>query len=349
MSKSLIYIFLTFFIFAGNLSFGQKSEVKSPTRSDNSLSETERHHLNTTYQPQIGRSNLTMPDKLVKLEPGKSVLDSRGTEFWLMFPRNYDGADFLFLDITSVENATGNVSIAGLGFSANFSVVANTVTRVDIPVSSAVFPSGSVGNLGIKVTSDKEITVYGMSQRGASSDGFLGLPVDILGNQYLVVTYPILTWGGFLPSESTAPQFSIVSPYDNNVVTITPRDQTVNGNPAGVPFSVTLNQGQTYLVRGRMSNAYSADQTGSFISSTLPVAVFSGSSCASVPQNIPACDHLVEQIPPISTWGKTFVTRPLETRTGGDTWRFLASQDNTQLVINGVNVATLQTWVFSAS
>jgi hypothetical protein len=341
MSKSLIYIFLTFFIFAGNLSFGQKSEVKSPTRSDNSLSETERHHLNTTYQPQIGRSNLTMPDKLVKLEPGKSVLDSRGTEFWLMFPRNYDGADFLFLDITSVENATGNVSIAGLGFSANFSVVANTVTRVDIPVSSAVFPSGSVGNLGIKVTSDKEITVYGMSQRGASSDGFLGLPVDILGNQYLVVTYPILTWGGFLPSESTAPQFSIVSPYDNNVVTITPRDQTVNGNPAGVPFSVTLNQGQTYLVRGRMSNAYSADQTGSFISSTLPVAVFSGSSCASVPQNIPACDHLVEQIPPISTWGKTFVTRPLETRTGGDTWRFLASQDNTQLVINGVNVATL--------
>ena len=341
MSKSFNYIFLLFFLLAGNLSFGQKADTKSPVRSDNSLSESEIQHLNSTYQSQIGRSNLTMPEKLIKMEPGKSVLDSRGTEFWLMFARNYDGADFLFLDITSVENATGTVTISGLGFSENFTVAANTVTRVNIPTTSTVFPSGLVENRGIKVTSDKEITVYGMSQRGASTDGFLGLPVDILGNQYLVVTYPILSWGGFFPSESNAPQFSIVSPYDNNVVTITPRDQTVNGRPAGVPFSVTLNQGQTYLVRGRMSNAYSADQTGSFISSTLPVAVFSGSSCASIPQNIPACDHLVEQIPPISTWGQTFVTRPLETRTGGDTWRFLASQNNTELVINGVNVATL--------
>lgn len=344
MFKSIFYsVIALVLIFSANALNAQNEAVKSPTISDGSVSVEEIHRIVEDLEPQVVRSYLQQPEGFGEnITSQRSSIDSRGTEFWLLFKRNNDGASVnLFLDITSEENTSGTVSIPGISFSTNFNVVANTVTRVNIPTGSIVNPSGLVQNLGIHVTAEKEVTVYGMNQRGASTDGFLGLPLDILGTQYLVVTYPILNWGGFQPSESYAPQFAVVSPYDNNVVTITPKDQTLNGNPAGVPFSVTLNKGQTYLVRGRMSNSFTADLSGSVISSSLPVAVFSGSSCASIPQNVPACDHLVEQIPPISSWGKTFVTRPLQTRLNGDLWRFLSSQNGTQLFINGALVATL--------
>ncbi len=41
-------------------------------------------------------------------------------------------------------------------------------------------------------------------------------------------------------------------------------------------------------------------------------------------------------LPPTTTWGKKFGTVPLKSRTNGDTWRFLASEDNTTVSINGV-------------
>jgi uncharacterized repeat protein (TIGR01451 family) len=50
---------------------------------------------------------------------------------------------------------------------------------------------------------------------------------------------------------------------------------------------------------------------------------------------------VVEEIPPTATWGKSFVTEPLATRTRGDTFRILASEDNTQVSIDGTVVATL--------
>ena len=57
-------------------------------------------------------------------------------------------------------------------------------------------------------------------------------------------------------------------------------------------------------------------------------------------------DHLVEQLPPIETWGKQFATSPLATRTRGDTFRILAQQNNTEVRINGSLIATLDAGKF---
>lgn len=54
-----------------------------------------------------------------------------------------------------------------------------------------------------------------------------------------------------------------------------------------------------------------------------------------------ACDHLVEQMTPPNTWGSSFAVMPLATRTGGDTFRFLAASDSTTVIVNGDAVATL--------
>ncbi len=333
----LIPILLALILIMGNKAYEQAPTTSDdcPCKSNTIMTPEQRQQRINDYVPQIGKSNLQMPEGFGAPGSSRSMLDSKGTDFWLLFLRNYDAAGSIYIDITSEVNASGTVSVSGISFSQNFSVAANTVTRITVPIGAMILNSNIIQSLGIHVVSDNEVGVYGMSREQFTTDGFLGLPVDILGNQYLVMTYP------GLGSVGTSPEFAIVSPYDNNLITITPRDLTYDGNPAGVPFNITLNQGETYLVRGQISSAYSADQTGSIISSALPVAVFSGTECANVPQGFYACDHICEQIPPLSTWGNTFVTRPLQGRFNGDTWRFLSSQNGTQLTIDGVNVATL--------
>ena len=78
-----------------------------------------------------------------------------------------------------------------------------------------------------------------------------------------------------------------------------------------------------------------ADLTGSIIKSDKPIAAFGGNKCTNVPIGYYACDHIVEQLTPTSTWGQAFLTVPLATRLNGDTFRILASQDGTEVSING--------------
>ncbi len=108
--------------------------------------------------------------------------------------------------------------------------------------------------------------------------------------------------------------------------------------------TVTLNQGETYLLRDLADGGFGKgpDLTGSIITSTKPVAVFGGNRATFIPNQFFAADHLVEQLPPTNTWGREFVTMPLSTgSTRGDRFRFLAQADNTELTVNGTVVATL--------
>ena len=64
------------------------------------------------------------------------------------------------------------------------------------------------------------------------------------------------------------------------------------------------------------------DLTGTYVESTRPVSVFCGTVWTSISSEFMG-DHLVEQLPPSSSWGQEFVTAPIITRTGGDIFRVL--------------------------
>jgi hypothetical protein len=329
MKKLITILAFLCLILIGSTSFAQvgggQEDVYMP-KPETPLSQEQINQLQenpSAYEPFVVESNLTKPSGFGSGSGQRSALDSKGTDFWLMFIQNiYE--ESLYLDITSDVNASGTVSIPGIAFSTPFTVTANTVTRVNVPIGAMVTTYGTVQSKGIHVVSDNEVTVYGMNRAGYTTDGFLGLPVDILDNDYLNIGY-----SGFQS------EIGIVSPYNNNTVTITPKVVTSSGNPAGVAFNVVLDEGETYMV------AAGGELTGSVISASLPVAVFGGDYCTNVPAGYCCCDHIVEQLPPVSTWGETFVTKPLSSRTNGDFWRFLASENGTQLMINGINVANL--------
>ncbi len=261
-----------------------------------------------------------------------SAQDSKGTDFWLMFNTNYNGiGQTLTLFITSSVNTSGTVSGATFA-SIPFTIIANTVTSVVVPASLATHTNDVVDSKGIHITSLQDVTVYGLNRISFTTDSYLAYPTDALGTDYIVMSYKNTNDINDI-NAFTAVEFGIVGTVNGTIVTITP-SVTTGTHIAGVQYNIALNQGETYEL---FNNTPNGDLTGTIITSTQPVGVFGAHGCTYVPTGCNACDHLVEMLPPTTTWGKQFVTVPLGGgRTGGDQWKFLASQNNTTVTINGV-------------
>jgi TonB family protein len=116
--------------------------------------------------------------------------------------------------------------------------------------------------------------------------------------------------------------------------------------PVGSPITVTLNRGDAYQLIPKYDPSGTSDLTGSLVTSSKPVAVFSGHNCAYVPDaTVKACNLLAEQMPPTSTWGTSFVVGRLAARSSS-VMRVVAREDSTLVTVNGKHVATLRAGEF---
>jgi len=231
------------------------------------------------------------------------------------------------LFITGDVESTGQVILPDASY-LDFLVTPGAVTTVNIPSTFIATLADGIDNKGIHVIAENEITVYGLNHKPLSTDGFLGLPVDVLGKEYLVMSNST-----YSPNSSTSSVFGVVATMDNTEVTIVPSSNTKN-RKAGVPFQISLQKGETYQLA---ADVFFADLTGSIITSNNPISVFSGHTCGNEPLFTDGCDHMIEQIPPVTTLGKSFVTVPLATRRAGDVFRIVATVDDTNVSVNGNN------------
>ncbi|MEQ8848076.1 putative Ig domain-containing protein [Botrimarina sp.] len=283
--------------------------------------------------------------------------DSRGKDFWLAFPGSIGltgEAAELSLRITGERSTSGVVEIPGLDFSQSFTVTPGEETFVSLPLEADLsFSSGSVTQKGVHVTALDEVTVYGVSRAVETADVFLGLPTDILGTAHVVLGYKNLDVTPEVFETFPGTQLAIAASQDGTTVTITPTVTTA-GFTAGMPFPITLDAGETFLLQNTAGEP--SDLSGTVITSDRPVAVFGGHSAANVPgPAVGFADYLVEQLLPVDQWGTEFLTTPLATRDGGDTFRVIASEADTQVSVNGAVVANLgvgevyETLLFTAS
>ena len=166
---------------------------------------------------------------------------SEGTEFWLCFMKNFREAGLtdqsgrqgglrLQLFITSSYDAEVRIRVEGIQFDNTVTVKANTVVNVSIPAMAQASAQESPERLAVHITSDKPVSVYGLSSRFQTTDTYLGLPVNILGTEYRVMGYTKIQNSPEMLSE-----LSIVATEDGTEVTIVPRAITSTGRPAGVP------------------------------------------------------------------------------------------------------------------
>jgi hypothetical protein len=251
---------------------------------------------------------------------------SQGTDFWVTFESNFQGGNKLFLFISGNTATTGTVSDSAIGFSTTFSVTPGVATSIPIPSNAEIDSSDTTVTGGaLHVTAGAPVSAYGLNTFQFTSDGFLGLPTPILGSSYLVQDY----------TGVRGVQFAAVGTQNGTTVTITP-SATTGPHTAGVPYTVTLNQGDVYQLIADVG----VDLAGTTVTSNLPVAVFAGSNCGDVPVGAADCNTLAEEMMPTNIWGTDFLTYPFATRSG-DTFRIMASANATTVNINGSAVATL--------
>jgi len=264
--------------------------------------------------------------------PGTASAQSNvGTDFWLGFMTNFNGGATKTMFITGNTATSGNVSVPGLGFSQDYSVTPGQVTPVELPPQSEMPNGEGTAAVAVHVTANDPVTVYGLSREQFTTDAYLGLPVDVTTKSYTT-----MAWG---TGQGGVSEIGIVATADNTNVGITPAVDTAGGHPAGQQYNVALNRGDMYQVQ---STSGTSDLTGTRIDASEKVAMFGGHQCANIPDNtFVACDHVTEQLFPDDTWGRSFLTVPLATRQNGDTFKFLAQQDGTDVQVNGVTVATL--------
>ena len=249
-------------------------------------------------------------------------LDSRGTDFWLTFPQNYlgNGTEFSFF-LSAEVDTTVTIEIPGTAFMDTVNVTANEALKYVLPPEVEILTSDTVEARGINVTSESEFTVYGLSRQKYTTDAYLGLPTDVIGTEYAV-----LGWG----EGGGSSQLTLVATQDNTIVDISKSDLDL----CDYDEQIQLNKGDVY-----QHMSCGGDVSGTILTSSAPISVFGGHSCANIPTaSVSYCDHIVEQLPSTSSWGSSFITVPLANRTRGDTFRILANMDNTEVSIGDASV-----------
>ncbi|MCX7736072.1 MAG: IgGFc-binding protein [Candidatus Kapabacteria bacterium] len=288
-----------------------------------------------SFSQQIESKDTTeyKPKKYLK------VKNPVGTEFWLCFMKNYKEDKrpsqvqdlILELFITGDEDSKVKIEIDGIGYRQNVNVPAGTVQNVRIPAEAQVKSDQVLERLAVHITSDKPVSVYGLNRRFQTTDTYLALPTEVLGTEYRAMCYTV--------SDGLMPQIAIVATENNTEVEITPSANLVL-HRKGVPFKVQLKKGDVYQFASLFEVNSDCDLTGTLIKSNKKIAVFSGHQCAYVTPKIIACNHLVEQMPPLPSWGRHFYLGRFDTRSNY-TFRVLANENQTRVFLDAKLIRTL--------
>ncbi len=278
--------------------------------------------------------------------PGIATADTPSTlgyEFSFIVPPNLDTAS-VYVYVSSAESGTGTWQI-GSGSTTSFNLTANQATTLTIGTNSSAnlaSPQSStdttISGKMIRITTTVPASVYADNNSMYTSDATVIIPNAYLGTEYYALA---------MKSESNWPsRVSVLAIEDGTTISVTPKT-VLGARAAGTTYTVSLNAGQTYSVG---SGSSGADVTGTRITSTKAVAVFSSNDCFNGSTYFPytsrnqrgACDVLFEQNPPVDAWGKNFITNGFaDKNNGGTPVKILAKEANTVVSVNGSTVATL--------
>ncbi|RNL77381.1 DUF11 domain-containing protein, partial [Sinomicrobium pectinilyticum] len=216
--------------------------------------------------------------------------------------------------ITIAANSTGDIPL--------------TDAEVELLTNST---GNSIAGTGVLVETNARISIYYEPGSASASPDLIPLKgSQALGTDFLVPMQqesPVETAHGYL----------ILATEDNTTVTITPKDDII-GHTAGTPFTVTLQRGQIYYAE---KIGVEPGTSGSKVISDKPVVITIFSELMGyVSSTGGAADLGAEQIVPIKNIGTEYlIVRGYRNPT--DIVYFTAVEDDTQLMVNGSLVATL--------
>lgn len=223
-------------------------------------------------------------------------------------------------DIKLTYNATGQSE--GFSMAANSSVEKLLDTlEILLPQSEATF------RRTLTVTSTAPVRVALVMDRANSVEAYGAIPDSLLGTEYFAITGKGSDNGSVI---------TVVGIADKTEVTITPTKKTATGHLPGQPYSVTLDRGDVYQILSE--SIIDADLSGTYILATRPCGVISGAPCENIIAGSDhACNPLLEQVPPVSAWGKEYVLAPLWKQQAG-LYRIVGSCNGTRVSVNNATL-----------
>ncbi|OGU10857.1 MAG: hypothetical protein A2X61_12770 [Ignavibacteria bacterium GWB2_35_12] len=293
-----------------------------------------------------------------KQAPELLNLNNAGTEFWLTFnpaPETAGGKNELKLYVVSGFTTT----VTALNYSRNyleqkqikpFEITEFTLTPyqgqcyskadTEPPQSDAVY-GGCGEQYAIHVYADIPFICFAVTQYQDKGEGYLAMPVQSLGNEYIVSS-----WADDSDNlTSYHPSYiSIVSAYDNNIISLTlggtPGTKSKGGLQTGNSCNFNLGKGNILLIA---SDGQGTDFSGTRILSSKPIAVISSNYCADVPENIGNCNFITEMEVPTNTWGQTYFYTPIYTRRNNSYVKIFAKEAGTNIFRDSNQIASLST------
>ncbi|XP_006871587.1 PREDICTED: IgGFc-binding protein [Chrysochloris asiatica] len=247
-----------------------------------------------------------------------------GEDFLTAFLQNYQlgySVANLRLLISSLSENPASVSILNRADNTSKKITVKPGQSVMVNISSRAEIIGTnIFQRAVVVHSDRTISVQALNVKPNTAEVTVLWPVSALGTNYFVLTPP----GA---SAKNLKEFAVVAGAASASVSIHLKGAVTFQNkfyPAGSVLSMTLEPFDVAQIQSQ------ADLSGSKVTSTSAVAVFSGHSCAQKHTN---CNHVVEQLLPTSSWGTRYVVPSLASQVRYDMVYVVASQ-TTKLTYN---------------
>ena len=258
-----------------------------------------------------------------------SIDEQVNTDFYLGFFSN--GNPSIIMANSNPHWVSYFIEAPGIGFEYKGDVAPNSMRTHHIPVELETSSHTHINNgIHLRLNSSNVAVLGQNSVHKSTSDTFLSFPYSKLCvNEY--VYYGISVGDGLNKSHSVV---LIVGTENDTAVKLTVT-QSVTINEGDGFHAIKLFPGKEYqLVIRALQTVYIGsynDLSGTKIVTNKPVSVFSGRECARMPMNVVGCDHLIEQIPPITLWGIEHYTVPLANRSYS--MKILAAYNFTNIMV----------------
>ncbi|MCX7880025.1 MAG: choice-of-anchor D domain-containing protein [Ignavibacteria bacterium] len=283
---------------------------------------------------------------------------SQGKEYWIAIPPNEDdrqpygntGEIAIEIYVTSSKNCMVTLEIPGMNFIRTKKVEAFRITtfstlRNELFWNLEVRESEAPTPKAIRLTANEPISVYVLNHRGFTADGYLAVPMNAWGTEYIHLSYydfrednagGEFRGGGFIiiPSQVGT---EVLIELKGRGATI---GRTIGGRKIGDKWKVSLNPGDVYCVMGDGTTRGVFDLSGSRIIANKPIGFISFHKRTLIPSfdlwN--GRNMLCEMMPPVQAWGKKYYTVEFQRKGRGDFFRIIAARDNTTFTVKWYDI-----------
>lgn len=276
------------------------------------------------------------------------------TLFWFVAPevaQNHGDRPIVFrfaslnqpATITVSQPANPNFPIQVINLLANDAQTLNLTTWIDQIENK---PANTVLPYGFKISANAPIMAYYevTPTCNCNPDIFALKGKNSLGTSFVVPAQNFLNNASYARSG-----FNIVATQNNTVITINPK-QAIVGHAANIPFTITLQKGETFSAEA-VSILANQHLSGSTITSNFPVAVTVHDDSMSGAPYGGCADLMGDQLIPNQVIGSEYIILKGYLN-GPDKIYVVAVQNNTQVSIDGAPVATInatETYVHTLS